>query len=315
MSCQTTNSSHDNRMLNQRLSFLLIAVVLGTLATGLLIFKKNQSDHPPLPFDEYFVEYKQSIPEYEGPEKVNGLCAATLWKANKGVHVFDRDGNFRFPDEVKRVWIDVGASRLETTRTDLFTQNDLAVIAVEPLPDCWNTWPKMDRLIAIPFAMHEVEGPQIFHQTKAHNWSSLLDQIPLGDNLYAEAREVVKEIPVEVYRLSRVLELIPESMPIEVLKVDVQGVDYEVLKSAGDQLKRVKEVIVEINLVQLYDGDHGNETDPEKPFNDLLGQHGFVQQSRTEWEMGDRRSTEQPIKVYADVTFVNQNFLRETSAQ
>lgn len=295
-------------MLNKRISVLAALLLVTIVITGILIWKKVHLSKTPLPYDEFFKRYTANVPAYTGPELIHGMDAELLWKANKGVHVFDPSGQFKFPSEVTRVWIDVGASMLETTREALFTQKDLAVIAIEPLEDCWAYWPKMDRLIAIPFAMHEVEGPQIFHKTKGHMWSSLVDQIPLAQNLYTDVREVVEEFEVEVYRLSRVLERIPEDVTIEVLKVDVQGVDYQVLKSAGAALRRAQTVKVEINLVHLYEGDLGSLEDPEKPFNDLMARHGFEVESRTVVEMGDRRNPEAAFQVYADVIYVNRHY-------
>jgi hypothetical protein len=46
--------------------------------------------------------------------------------------------------------------------------------------------------------------------------------------------------------LSKVLDIIPENVDVELLKVDVQGMDVEVLTGCGKKLKRVRTVIVEV---------------------------------------------------------------------
>ena len=53
-------------------------------------------------------------------------------KANRGRQVVNPEGFFRFPSGVRRVWIDVGAHHLETTRAEL-RYPDVAIVAIEPL--------------------------------------------------------------------------------------------------------------------------------------------------------------------------------------
>jgi hypothetical protein len=67
-----------------------------------------------------------------------------LLEANGGREIFGSDGRFEFPPGVKRVWIDVGAHYLETTRDQLALHDDLAIIAIEPLSECWSHWPRTE---------------------------------------------------------------------------------------------------------------------------------------------------------------------------
>ena len=59
-------------------------------------------------------------------------------------------------------------------------------------------------------------------------------------------------INVSVHTLKELLEAVPEELPIQFLKTDMQGHDLSAIKSAGDAIKRVSkihsEVYVERNL-------------------------------------------------------------------
>ena len=55
--------------------------------------------------------------------------------------------------------------------------------------------------------------------------------------------------------LQEVIDLIPHGIPIELLKVDAQGVDLIVVQSAGNHMARLQKVIIEAQTVK---GDGSN---------------------------------------------------------
>lgn len=285
--------------MNKRILFLLV----GIACLSAVLYRLEPEPAPGAPFDDRFVEYREPIPPYTGPSRINGMPGDLIWRANKGRPVYGRDGKFVFPRSVKRVWVDVGANMLQTSRYELFTDESLGVIAVEPLESCWNKWPKMERLIAIPFALNNTEGPQTFYITKFDQWSSLLKSSP-GEFL-KERRQVQEEVRVEVFHLKRILEMIPERLPIELLKVDVQGKDLEVLQSAAAQLPRVRKIKTEVILTPLYIGDRGDLADPQQPFAEFLSRCGFKPAARQEVQYADP-GTGKHTKYYADVVFENE---------
>ncbi|MCB0323864.1 MAG: FkbM family methyltransferase [Bdellovibrionales bacterium] len=248
------------------------------------------------PYDHLFVEFSGDLGTYTGPERVNGLPGELLWRANKGRMVTDDEGKFVFPETVKRVWIDVGANMLQKTRAELFTSESLGVIAVEPLPDCWNSWPDVDRLVAIPLALDENEGTAIFHVASNNLWSSLSESLP---GRYESESRTVREFPVEVLRLERIMQMIPEHLPIELLKVDVQGKDLEVLKSAGNHLRRVQLLDVEVVIDAIYEGDGGDSIAPKERFDSYLARYGFVSTNTIGYAVFGE-------KTYLDVTYQNK---------
>ena len=62
---------------------------------------------------------------------------------------------------------------METTRYPLERYSDLAVVAVEPLADCWPHWPASDRVIGIPAAIYLARGSMDFHANASDQTSSL----------------------------------------------------------------------------------------------------------------------------------------------
>ena len=294
-------------MRKKRLFLLLLLVS----SAAILLCIEEMRRKPALPFDDRFVESKEPLPPYPGAERVHGLPGALLWTANKGRSVTDATGNFVFPGEVTRVWIDVGANMLQTTRQELFSSNDLGVIAVEPIPHCWSRWPKMERLIALPIALSDMEGLQTFYISRSDLWSSLSRSVP--NAIFAQDRKVQEELPVEVFHLKRILEMIPDHLPIELLKVDVQGKDLEVLRSGGNHLARIQRIKTEVNLTALYEGDRGDLPNPEQPFTEFLAEYGFTLRDRREmyyFENAEAKAS----KFYVDVEYENQTLIKKSAA-
>lgn len=171
-----------------------------------------------------------------------------IQKSNYGREILRGDGFFAIPEGVTRIWVDVGAHHLETTRHALEENPDLGLVAVEPLAECWKAWPNDERIIGVPIALSLERGWQDFHVNRLDASSSLLasDPGPATIPLTDIATQTVEVRPVPVLRLEDVLERIPPELDIEFLKTDVQGLDLQVLKSAGDHLRRVGKVKAEV---------------------------------------------------------------------
>jgi len=198
--------------------------------------------------------------------------AALLREANHGRDVEGPDGRFVVPRGVRRVWIDVGAHLLETSRTELETHDDVAVVAIEPLAECWKTWPANPRLTALPVAISLERGWLDFNVNAANVTSSLLKSVE-GNEFDALTRTVeVRKVPV--IRLEDVLERIPD-IEIEFLETDVQGLDLQVLKSGGEQLRRVKRVQAEVINERIYDGKGALRQGTETEFIEYMASKGF----------------------------------------
>lgn len=197
-----------------------------------------------------------------------------LRQANRGRDVIDSRGTFRIPNGVRRVWIDVGAHFMETTREAVTDDAGLAVVAVEPLAHCWPQWPASDRVIGMPVAIHLDRGSMDFH-VNAHDQTSSLAPSATGTGIDPLMRTVeVRKVPV--LRLEDVLASVPPDLEITYLKTDVQGVDLQVLQSGGDALRRVVRIRAEVINAPLYEGVGGADQRAERDIVEYLEQRGFT---------------------------------------
>lgn len=216
-----------------------------------------------------------------------------------GAHnnVFAAAAKLAFPAAVQRVWIDVGAYKLEKTLPTLRQRPEVGVIAIDPLREAWLAWPDEPRLIAFPVAIDDSEGVKDFHVNAFDETSSLAKSI---DGSWAGRLQKTVEVRrVFCWRLERILAAIPDSLAIEMLKVDTQGRDLQVVKSAGLAIRRVKTVVVEVLLKPAYEGEGAEKPGTEQEFIDYLGSHGFALV---------KRFNVYPNQQQEDLEFENRNW-------
>lgn len=200
------------------------------------------------------------------------ISSDLLARANHGRNVLGPDGFIVFPKATRRVWIDVGAHHLETTRAEL-QYPDVAIIAIEPLAEAWPFWPDSPRVIGVPAAIYLDRGTMDFHVNELDDTSSLLES---EDNpRTGELTKTVEVRRVPVIRLEDVLDAVPARLPIAYVKTDVQGVDLQVLQSAGESLRRVERVRSEITNIAAYKKLDGQGMATENEMRTYLGTLGF----------------------------------------
>ncbi|MEO0968824.1 MAG: FkbM family methyltransferase [Cyanobacteria bacterium J06639_18] len=93
-----------------------------------------------------------------------------------------------------------------------------------------------------------------FHLNRNDQTSSLLRANCTGDwESYAEELQEVKIIQVPVTTLEFFMK---ENSIVEVdlLKIDTQGFDFEVIKGAGESIKCIKRILLEVQITPLYEG-------------------------------------------------------------
>lgn len=217
-----------------------------------------------------------------------------LREANRGREVLREDGYFAFPESVRRVWVDVGAHNLETTAKALSSHADLGLLAVEPLAECWARWPENDRLIGLPVALYLERGQRDFNVNAFDLTSSLAKGRPGAPA--EKLRKTVEVRTVPVLRLEDVLERVPPELEIAYLKTDVQSLDLQVLKSGGDQLRRVLRVRSEVITDDRYEEFEGQRGGTEAEFVEYMESIGF----RFLRDVGVA-----PNKAWLDKEFVN----------
>jgi FkbM family methyltransferase len=162
---------------------------------------------------------------------------------------------------------------METTRTELLHYQDVAVIAIEPLAEAWPHWPDSDRVIGLPVAIYLERGTMDFHVNTVDDTSSLLESA--GDKRTEAQTRTVEVRRVPVIRLEDVLRAVPEGLPIAYVKTDVQGVDLQVLQSAGESLQRVERVRAEVTNMAAYKKLAGQGMATENEMKTYLGKMGF----------------------------------------
>lgn len=228
-----------------------------------------------------------------GSRILDHVSLELLAKANRGRDVLNPDGAFRFPKGVRRVWIDVGAHHLETTRAEL-RYRDVAIIAIEPLAEAWATWPDSDRVIGLPVAIYLDRGTMDFHVNELDDTSSLLESTDASARGSVTRTVEVRRVPV--IRLEDVLRAIPPSYPVAYVKTDVQGVDLQVLQSAGESLRRVERVRAEVINSSEYRKLNGQGMSSESEMVKHMASRGF----RLAQEAGIQQD-----RAWLDQIFVN----------
>lgn len=226
-----------------------------------------------------------------------------LRTANHGRDLVRPDGRFAFPGQVTRVWVDVGAHLLETTGDALKSEANLGLVAVEPQAQCWLKWPDSPRLAALPVALFLVRGTMDFHVNADDQTSSLAPSVSEKQaKALDKSMKTVEVRKVPVLRLEDVLAAVPEDLEIEYLKTDVQGVDLQVIQSAGEQLRRVRRVRVEVINAPYYAHLGGHKPMPEQEMVAYMRSMGFR-------FVGDHDV--QRDRTWLDKDFVNTRYLDE----
>lgn len=159
----------------------------------------------------------------------------------------DSEGFFSFPPAIKRVWIDVGThARAGVTRPalDLPENDDLFIIGFEPMRYQYGEISTLNldgygyghsRMAVLNAAVSSARGSVTFHRSANNMCSSILKSTSGGA---CEAKVV--EMEVASIPLEDVFARIRPELNIEFVKIDAQGADFDVLKSAGQLLSRAK---------------------------------------------------------------------------
>jgi len=125
------------------------------------------------------------------------------------------------------------------------------------------------RCFIFPVALHNVSEPTTmdFYVTElSEGCCSLLRPTPT----FSSISEVVK---VPVYSLSDFFKLLPDDIIVDYIKIDVQGVDIDVIKSAGDYMsERVVYITAEPETATY---ENASENTPEN-MNTYLTTRGFT---------------------------------------
>jgi len=180
-----------------------------------------------------------------------------------------------FPSAVSRVWIDVGAHKAAMyTLPSVEKFPDLGVIAFEPMFDMWGQLfmtKHHERLYPVPAAITPEDGTISFRRATTDMCSSIKEVDPDAKNFKwpGGCTGTNFQVTVPSLTLETVIDMLP-FQTVEFLKVDAQGADFEVVKSAGKNLYRIVSFVVEIQTKPLY-----KDSATEEQFVDYFQSRGF----------------------------------------
>lgn len=186
----------------------------------------------------------------------------------------------KIPENIKRIKLDIGLS-YNAPHTQLWfennIENDLYVFGFEPNPDCYNSILNKDIKLQnnghskglenkyiddkyfqlLPIALNNVETETTldFYCMKNDYGTSSLNK-PI-DNGLGEIKEIIK---VPIFPLKAFFDLFDwNRFPIiEYIKIDAQGSDIDIIKSAGDYIKQVVYITAEPEMNQYENCKHNN---------------------------------------------------------
>jgi len=156
------------------------------------------------------------------------------------------------------IWIDVGAYVGDSTFKFAKENPALHVYAFEPnlklAVQCWGLLPNFT---VFPVAVAETDGFSDLYINANVGASSLLDFNPEGLRRWigGQVLKVESKVRVPTTRLDTFMKAAGISR-IEYLKIDAQGADLSVIKSAGERIRNIKKIMLEVATtpVSLYEG-------------------------------------------------------------
>lgn len=156
------------------------------------------------------------------------------------------------------VWIDVGAHHGEHTIGTAQGNPGLTIYAFEPnLRVASFLFGRAQNYVVLPMAVAETDGCSQLHVNSCDSASSLLvmDEDARrswkgGDGLHEESIVTVPTI-----RLDTFMSIVGISR-VDFLKIDAQGNDLAVVRSAGPRLRDIRKITLEVDITpkRLYQG-------------------------------------------------------------
>jgi FkbM family methyltransferase len=147
-------------------------------------------------------------------------------------------------------WIDVGAHHGDASLWQAQQNPGLKVYAFEPdLRAAALLIGRAANFVVIPMAVAESDGQGQFHLNRFAPASSMLPMDEDARNAWigGQTLEVETVITVATIRLDTFLNLLRISA-VDFLKIDTQGMDLAVVRSAGSRLRDIHKVVMEVDL-------------------------------------------------------------------
>jgi len=159
---------------------------------------------------------------------------------------------------IRGIWIDIGAYRGEVTIGYAKHNPGLRIYAVEPnLSVAIRMMGHAPNFVVIPMAIAEVDGCADFNLNEFEMASSLLPLSEEGIRSWVglDSLGLKSVIKVPTIRLDTLMNQLGVEK-VDFLKIDTQGMDLAILKSAGNRLRDVSKITLEVAVapVPIYLG-------------------------------------------------------------
>jgi FkbM family methyltransferase len=151
---------------------------------------------------------------------------------------------------VEGTWIDVGAHRGESSFDYACRNPGLQVYAFEPnLRAAASLLGRIAYYVVLPMAVAETDGCAAFHINRFDDASSLLPMNEQSRSSWVggDVLRHEKTVTVPTIRLDTFMNLL-SIRRVDFLKVDAQGTDLAVLKSAGSRLRDIASITIEVDV-------------------------------------------------------------------
>lgn len=168
----------------------------------------------------------------------------------------------------KYIIIDVGAACGKMTQKWMTQLKKAQFYCIEPVPKSFeklkSNFENNSQAHVFNFAISDIEGVYPFYVSKYVNSSSLLPLVTENIKWWKQPKRCEKfdvsdteTIQVEVKRLDTFLKHCSlDNCVIDFIKIDTQGNDFNVIKSLGNLICNVKEIMLEVQIVpfEYYKG-------------------------------------------------------------
>jgi FkbM family methyltransferase len=159
---------------------------------------------------------------------------------------------------IQGTWIDVGAHHGEITLCHATQNPALRVFAFEPnLTAAAKLMGRASNYFVIPMAVAETDGIAKLYGNEFDAASSLLpfNEESLKGWIGGESLKVNSIVTVPTIRLDTFMSF-AKIESVDYLKIDAQGADLAVVKSAGDRLRDIAKITLEVDItpIRLYAG-------------------------------------------------------------
>ena len=150
------------------------------------------------------------------------------------------------------IWIDVGAHRGELTLGYANHNPGLKIYALRTKsPCCGQLMGRAPNYIVVPIAVSEKDGSADFHLNTFDQASSLLPLSEEAVRTWVGVENHVEQstITVPTIRLDTLMDLMAIEQ-VAYLKIDAQGMDLAVVRSAGRRLRDILKITLEVGVTE-----------------------------------------------------------------